>query len=201
MKILDPVKEFSASRPDVALALIPDQFKVSAGINKNLILSEYQEFCIEKGYSNQVYTVVKGKTSQIMAYPTHHHLIADCKMKPSMNLYYRVKDLHFENVVIFLIKWHKLYLTDEDLDNMRNLSKMYREMIDNVLRLRHMNFLTLKFPRFDYADQIKISNERVNLATTCAIHYGLHTGMVIQNLKGEYVGESRDASLIQSPPT
>ncbi len=54
-------------------------------------------------------------------------------MKPSTNLYYRVKDLHFDNVAIFLIQWHELYLTDEDLDNLRNLSKIYREMIDDVL--------------------------------------------------------------------
>ncbi len=101
-KILDPVKEFSASRPGVALALAPNQFKVSAGINKNLILSEYQEFCIKKEYNNQVYTVVKGsKTPQITTYPTHHCLFANCKMKPSTNLYYRVKDLHFDNVAFF----------------------------------------------------------------------------------------------------
>jgi hypothetical protein len=79
-------------------------------------------------------------------------------MKPSTNLYYRVKDLHFDNAVIFLFKWHELYLTNEDLNNMRKLSKMYREMIDNVLRLRHMNFLMHKLPRFDYAHQTKISN-------------------------------------------
>jgi len=79
----------------------------------------------------------------------HHRLIANCKMKPSTNLYYQVKDLHSDNAVIFLINWHELYLTNEDLNNMRKLSKMYREMIDDVLRLRHMNVSTLKLPRFD----------------------------------------------------
>ena len=76
-------------------------------------------------------------------------------------------------------------------------------MIDNVLCLRHMNFSTLKLPRFDYADQTKISNERVDLATACAIHYGLHTGMVIRYLKGEYIGraEMQTQLLSQSPPT
>jgi len=132
-KILDPVKEFSASRPGVAPALTPDQFEVSTGINKNLILSEYQEFCIKKGYNYQVYMIVKGKTSQIMAYPMHHCLIVDCKMKTSTNLYYQVKDLHLNNVAIFFIRWHELHLTDKDLDNMRNPSKIYREMIDSVL--------------------------------------------------------------------
>ncbi len=147
LKILDPIKELTASRSDFAFDLVPNQLKVSAGINKNLILSKYQEFCIKRGYNDQVYTVVKGKTSQITAYPTHHRLIADCKMKPSTNLYYQVKNLHFDNVVIFLMKWHELYLTDEDLDNLRNLSKMYPEMIDNVLRLRYMDFSNTKTPK------------------------------------------------------
>jgi hypothetical protein len=62
-----PFKELTVSRPNVCLVrlgaftLVPDQPKV-AGINKNLILSKYQEFCIKKRYSAQVYTVVKGKT-------------------------------------------------------------------------------------------------------------------------------------------
>ncbi len=60
-KILGPAEEFPAKRPDVVAALAPDQqLKVSARINKNLILSEYQEFCIKKGHNDQAYTVAKG---------------------------------------------------------------------------------------------------------------------------------------------
>jgi hypothetical protein len=48
-------------------------------------------------------------------------------------------------------------------------------------------------------DQTLISDERVDLATACAVHYGLHTGMVIQYLKVEYVRESRNTdSIIES---
>ncbi len=36
------------------------------------------------------------------------------------------------------------------------------------------------------------------MATACSIHYGLNIGMVIQYLKGEYVGKSRDANTILS---
>jgi hypothetical protein len=127
-KILGPAEEFPSKRLDVVATLAPDQqLKVSAGINTNLILSEYQEFCIKKRHNEKAYTVAKGKTPKIMTYPKHHHLIADCKMKPSTNLYYQVKDLHFNDVAIFLIKWHKLYLTNKDLNNMRKLSEMYRK--------------------------------------------------------------------------
>ncbi len=73
---------------------------------------------------------------------------------------------------------------------------MHQEMVNDVLRLRQIEFSKAKLPRYDYADQTKISLERVNLATACAIYYGLSTGMVIQYLKGEYIGESRDANEI-----
>ncbi len=71
-------------------------------------------------------------------------------------------------------------------------------MIEDFLRLRFVDFLSLKFPRLDYAEQTKISYKRVDLATACSIHYGLNMGMVIQYLKGEYVGKSRDANAILS---
>jgi hypothetical protein len=119
-------------------------------------------------------------------------------MQPSMSLYYRVKDLHFDNVVVFLIKWHELYLMTNELENVKSLNKLYCEIIENVLQLRFVDFLSLKLPRLDYAEQTKISDKRVDLATACSIHYGLNMGIVIQYLKGEYVSKSRDANAILS---
>ena len=117
-------------------------------------------------------------------------------MKPSPNLQYRVKDLRFDNIVIFLIKNQASYLSDSDVDNIQKISKMHCDMVDDVLRLRDIDFSKVKLPRYDYADQTEISQERVDLMTACAIHYGLNTGMVVRFLKGEYVGESRDADKI-----
>ena len=96
----------------------------------------------------------------------------------------------------FLIKNKETYLTNKDMNNLKNISNMHQDMVNNVMRLRSINFSKLKLPRFDYPDQTKISQERVNLATACAVHYGLNMGMVVQYLKGEYVGESRDADAI-----
>jgi hypothetical protein len=69
-------------------------------------------------------------------------------------------------------------------------------MVDDVLCLRFVDFSMLKLPCLNYAEQTKISEERVDLATTCAIDYGLNTGMVICYIKGEYVGENRNADAI-----
>jgi hypothetical protein len=172
-----------------AVALTANQPKVSVGIDKNLILSNYEEFCILKGITNQVSTIIKGEN--LPTYPSHYHLIANCKMKPSLDLYYWAKELHFDNVVIFVIRWPGvLYLTANNLESLKSLNRHYCEMIDNIQRLQFVNFLPLKMPRLDYPEQTSISSKRVDLATACAIHYGLDVGMVIRYLKGEYVGES-----------
>jgi hypothetical protein len=63
-------------------------------------------------------------------------------------------------------------------------------MVNNVLQIRFDDFSSLKNPQFDYAEQMSISSARVDLATTCVIHYGLNPGMVICYLKGKYIGES-----------
>jgi hypothetical protein len=67
-------------------------------------------------------------------------------------------------------------------------------MFDDVMCLQFVDFLTLKLPRLDYLEQTEISKERVNLATVCAIHYGL-MGMVNCYLNGKYTGESRNADV------
>jgi hypothetical protein len=108
-------------------------------------------------------------------------------MKPSPSLYYQVKDLHFDNVVIFIVRLYKLYLTDSELANLKSLNKIYRKMINDVLRLQSIDFLSLKKPRLGYTDQTAISLKRVDLATVCAINYGPHVGMVIRYIKGKCV--------------
>jgi hypothetical protein len=78
------------------------------------------------------------------------------------------------------------------------LNKKYCKMVNNVLRLRFVNFSSFKTPQFNDAKQTITSSARVDLATACAIHYGLNLGMVICYLKGKYVGENQDAEKILS---
>ncbi len=44
------------------LVRVPNQQKVLAGIDKNLILLDYQDFCNAKGIQDQVSTIAKGET-------------------------------------------------------------------------------------------------------------------------------------------
>jgi hypothetical protein len=166
-----------------SFATKPDQQKISVGINKNATLADYQDTCTKKGILGQVTIAIKGETSHIPSYPSHYRLIADCKMKPSSRLYYRVKDLRLGNVVIFLVRGYNSYLLELEIKSLRRVNSLYRTMIDDVRQLRSVNFSNLKLPRLNYAEQTEIPQERVDMATACAIHYGLHTGMVIRNIK------------------
>ena len=70
-------------------------------------------------------------------------------MKPSRNLQYRVKDLRFDNIVVFLLKDQASYLSVDDVENIQKISDMHRVMVDNVLRLRGIDFSEVKLPRYD----------------------------------------------------
>jgi hypothetical protein len=116
-----------------SFASVTNQQKVSAGIDKNATFANYQDSCTKIEILGQVTTDIKGETSLPPTYPSHHQLIADCKMKPSLNLYYRVKDLRLDNVIIFLVRDYESYLLDIEINNLKFLNSMYREMIDEVL--------------------------------------------------------------------
>ena len=94
------------------IASVPNQHKVSAGIDKNATLANYQDSCTAKGILGMVTTAAKGETSLLPSYPSHFCLIANFKMKPSTSLYYRVRDLRLDNVIIFLVKSYELYFKE-----------------------------------------------------------------------------------------
>jgi hypothetical protein len=70
-----------------ASLLAHNQQKFTTGINKNSILANYNKSCIKKGIVSQVSIIVKGEKSP-SEYPSHHCLISNYKMKPSLTLYY-----------------------------------------------------------------------------------------------------------------
>ena len=94
--------------------------------------------------------------------------------------------------VKLLMKKEESYLSPACVANIMVLNKLYCAMTCDVLRLRNLNFTQLTNPRYDYESQETISQARVDLATTGIIYYGLHPGMLVCFMKGEYVGESQD---------
>ena len=115
-----------------SFATKPDQQGISAGIDKNATLADYQGTCTKKGILGQVTIAIKGETSHIPSYPSHYRLIANCKMNPISRLYYQVKDLRLGNVVIFLVRGYDSYLSELEIKSLRRVNSLYRTMIDDV---------------------------------------------------------------------
>ena len=121
------------------------RFPLSHCVDKNVILRDYQQECIDKGISCIVSTTTTGETFPTPpSYPPRHLLVKKCTMKPSSSHYYQVGNLHFDNVIIFLIKDYKKYFSRQELVELRSINSLYRDMIDDVVKLRHVDFSDLK---------------------------------------------------------
>jgi hypothetical protein len=70
-----------------------------------------------------------------------------------------------KNVIAILIKDVISILSNEEILRMRYLSKLFNEVIVDVLRLRILDFLPLLVPRIGYATQESILQIQVDLAT------------------------------------
>jgi hypothetical protein len=131
---------------ELFLSLLPtDRPKVSIGIKKNTILSDYKLSCKFKGITSQVTASNnKGEHQPPQLYPSNFKLIKECTMKLSLDHQYQVNDLHLNNIVNFIVKNYKLYLSSKDLGNLKQVNVSYSSMILDVKRLQHLNFLLLR---------------------------------------------------------
>lgn len=185
--------------PTSSTVLIESGPKVAKGIDKDSIIDEYSTHCQQLGFINSV-TTKKGEpttTSSSSSYPPYHRLVAESSiMKPSIMLQYRVDDLTFDNIVIHLTRNQFEWLDKDDIKSLASLNSLYQQMISDVIRLDGYNFHELKAHCIGYENQTSISQHRVDMATAAMIHYGLHPGMLVRFLGGEFVGQSRNVRRI-----
>jgi hypothetical protein len=156
-------------------------------VDKNAVIQEYENSCLWKHcLSGPVLFSKKGEPTNLHTnYPTIAQLVRGCTMKPSLDHQYMVDNPSLKNVIVILIKDVISILSNEEILRMRYLSKLFNEVIVDVLRLRILDFLPLLVLQIGYATQESILQIRVNLATAGMIHYGLHSGILIRYLKGE----------------
>jgi hypothetical protein len=165
--------------------------------DKNAIITKNGKNCQKTGYSGQVTTTKKGEPTELpTTYPSIYELVRDCSMKPSDKHQYRVIDPVLNNIVVCVLNPQDMYLSPDDVETLSSINSLYREMVHDVMRLKGMDFSKLREPKIGYAMQQEIQQSCIDLATATMIHYFLHPGMLIQYVKGEYVGENRDVSQV-----
>jgi hypothetical protein len=133
------------SLQDAVLAL---EEKRITNVNKNAVIQEYKNSCLWKhGLSGPVTSSKKDEPTNLPTnYPTIAQLVRGCTMKPSLDHQYMVDDPSLKNVIVILIKDVISILSDEEILRMRYLSKLFNEVIVDVLWLRILDFLPLLVP-------------------------------------------------------
>jgi hypothetical protein len=151
---------------------------------KKRILTAYQEkFGSE--YPESIVTRKKGKISD----DTSLHC---ARMRPSLDKWYRVADLHLYNIITTIIKECRVSFSKEDISNLRLVNKDFANIVPKVLRWLQDNFTPLRDPRLGYEQQDHIDPYRVEMASAAMIHFGLDTGKVVRFLLGKYTGQYHD---------
>ena len=173
---------------------------ISANINKNEVIDTYSNYCKTLGFTESV-TTKKGEQefssiTNHTKYPSYHQLVRDSRMKPSLNTQYRVEDLSLDNVIVIVISKYQYLLDHDDIENLSELNPLYGEMVADVMQFSNYDFAELRNARIGYESQLTIQQHRVDMATAGMIHYGLHPGMFVRYVGGEYVSESRDINQV-----
>jgi hypothetical protein len=110
-------------------------------------------------------------------------------MRPSLNKWYRVGDLHLYNVITTIIKECRVTFSKEDLSNLRLVNKDYAAIVPKVICWLQINFTPLREPRLGYKNKECINPYRVDMASAAMIHFGLDPGKFVRFLSGEYTGQ------------
>ncbi len=144
--------------------------------NQEKISSEYPELII---------TRKKGKISDDTS------LHCTC-MRPSLNKWYRVGDLHLYNIITTIIKECRVSFSKEDISNLCLVNKDFTNIVVKVLRWLRADFTPLQDPCMGYEQQDHIDPYRVEMASAAMIHFGLDPGKFVCFLSAEYTGQYRD---------
>ncbi len=131
---------------------------------KKRILTDYQEkFSLE--YPELIVTRKKGKISD----DTFLHC---ARMRPSLDKWYQVENLHLYNVITTIIKECRGIFSKEGISNLCLMKKDFANIVPKVLCWLGVDFTPLRDPCLVYEQQDHINPYRVEIASAAMIHFG-----------------------------
>jgi hypothetical protein len=133
-------------------------------------------------YPELIVTRKKGKISD----NTSLHC---ARMRPSLDKWYQVGDLHLYNIITTIIKECRVSFSKEDISNLRLVSKDFANIVLKVLCWLQVDFTPLRDPRLGYEQQDHIDPYCVEIASAAMIHFGLDPGKFVCFLSGKYTGQ------------
>jgi hypothetical protein len=112
---------------------------------KKRILEDYQKK-FGKDSNDSIVTRKQGKISDDIS-------LNRSQMRPSLDKWYRVGDLHLYNVITTIIKESRVTFSKENLSNLRLVNKDYATIVPKVIRWLRINFTPLREPQLGYENQ------------------------------------------------
>jgi hypothetical protein len=113
-------------------------------------------------------------------------------MRPSLDKWYRVGDLHLYNVITTIIKECRVIFSKEDPPNLSLVNKDLANFVPKVLHWLRVDFTPLRDPCLGYKQQDHITPYHVEMAHAAMIHFGLDPGKFAHFLLGKYTSQHRD---------
>jgi hypothetical protein len=132
---------------------------------KKWILKDYQKK-FGKDSNNLIVTRKTGKISNDLS-------LDRFRMRPSLDKWCRVGDLHLYNVITTIIKECRVTFFSEDLSNLRLFNKDYAAIVPKVICWLRIDFTSLHEPQLGYENQECIDPYCVEMARAAMIHFGL----------------------------
>ncbi len=100
-------------------------------------------------------------------------------MRPSLDKWYQVQDLHLYNAITTIIKECSIIFLKEDLSDLCLVIKDFANIVPKVLHWLRVNFTPLQDHRLGYKQQDHINLYCVEMASVAMIHFGLDPGIFV----------------------
>ncbi len=133
-------------------------------------------------YPESIVTRKKGKISDDSSLHRTH-------MRPSLNKWYQVGDLHLYNIITTVIKECRVSFLKEDISNLCLVNKDFANIVPKILRWLQVNFTPLQDPHLGYKQQDHIDPYHMEMTIAAMIHFGLDPGIFVCFLSGKYTGQ------------
>jgi hypothetical protein len=110
-------------------------------------------------------------------------------MRPNLNEWYQVGDLHLYNIITTIIKECRVSFLSLDLSNLCLVNKDFANVVLKVLHWLRVDFTSLQDLCLGYEQQDHINHHRMERASAAMIHCGLDPGKFVRVLSGEYTSQ------------
>eukprot|EP00956_Cyclotella_meneghiniana_P044908 scaffold342465_cov169-Cyclotella_meneghiniana.AAC.1 len=131
--------------------------------------------------------------SKPRTYPSRTELVRSCHMKIKEEISFVIEDPTIDEAVLHLMGGDRAgFLSEADWGVVAQLDTGFNKLVNLHRRVKNIDFQALREPRLDYAEQVNVDQERIDMASACLLYYGGDVSSLVRFCGGEYTAAHRD---------